>query len=106
MAKIKKVKPLSVDIFDSKYTAYTKNKSKEGATEPGVFETFGADIDTVIEYNKKHPKRVWTMLEGDDGSLWMVQGLHFVNRLKYHLVNEDCSDIEYSSDFEGYFICK
>ena len=42
------------------------------------------DRDEAKSYLKSHPKsRIWTIVEGDDGSQWLEQGWHSVNRIAY-----------------------
>ena len=42
------------------------------------------------------PNRVWTLIEGDSGNLWITNGYHFVNRLNYFIteVPFEGSDVE------------
>ena len=81
--------------FDAKYTHDTSIVSEH--YDDGRLETFGADAKTVAKINQESPNRLWTVVDGDDGELYLVSGYHHVNRV-YHLVTvEECS-----SDFEEY----
>lgn len=68
------MKILSEDEFDAQYTVVTD-----------------ADGDTVrpdhagIDADSKH---LWTVVEGDDDSLYALNGVHLVNRIGY-LVTEE-----------------
>lgn len=45
-----------------------------------MFETFGPELDAVAAAD---PACVWTIVDGEDGDLWLLSGCHLVNRLGY-----------------------
>lgn len=45
-----------------------------------MFETYGAEVEFVKEQD---PSKIWTVLTGDDGGLYLCSGWHYVNRLGY-----------------------
>jgi len=47
------------------------------------FETYGEELDYVRSVYDKDPRRVWTLVDGDDGNLYIVDGYHLVNRVNY-----------------------
>jgi hypothetical protein len=47
-----------------------------------MFETFGPELDAVVAAD---PTCVWTIVDGEDESLWLRSGCHFVNRLGYFI---------------------
>ena len=47
------------------------------------FETYGDELDYVRSIYDTDPRRVWTLVDGDDGNLYIVDGYHLVNRLNY-----------------------
>ena len=47
-----------------------------------LFETYGDEFAFVRRYD---PRQVWTLVDGDDGDLYLISGLHFVNRVGYLL---------------------
>jgi hypothetical protein len=48
---------------------------------PGcLFETYGEELEFV---KRQDPLIVWTLVDGDDGDLYVISGLHFVNRIGY-----------------------
>lgn len=53
-----------------------------------MFETFGAEYEAVREAFSREPMTVWTLLEGDDGELYIKEGFHFVNRMGYFITQE------------------
>lgn len=45
-----------------------------------VFETYGKEL----EFVKKHStKFIWTLVDGDDGELYIIPGYHLANRVHY-----------------------
>lgn len=63
-----------------------------------MFETFGEELNFVIEKAKENIKKIWTILECD-GSLFVSAGYHRVNRLGY-LISEQ----EWESETEEYVL--
>lgn len=47
-----------------------------------LFETYGDEFDFVKRFD---PRRVWTVIDGEDGSLYVRSGFHVVNRVGYLL---------------------
>lgn len=86
--------------FDKHYTYDTTVVSTEfDADQAGMLETYGADLKLVIDIANKTPKRVWTMVDADDG-MYLLQGYHLVNRIYYVITNEEAKseDEEYLID--------
>lgn len=65
-----------------------------------MYETFGAEMDYINQLNETNPKRIWTILEGENDTLTIVAGVLYVNRMGY-LVTEQ----EWKFDNEDY-ICE
>ena len=48
---------------------------------PGcIFETYGEELTFVWEQDARF---VWTLIDGDDGDMYLVSGFHRVNRVGY-----------------------
>ncbi len=47
-----------------------------------LFETYGDEFAFVKRYD---PSKIWTLVDGDDGDLYVISGLHYVNRVGYLL---------------------
>lgn len=43
-------------------------------------ETFGGDLEIIRQLDPQH---VWTVVDGESGSQWIIPGFHFVNRVCY-----------------------
>src|ERR1700730_15839712 len=76
---------LSEDDLDAQYP-FRRNHLNPTATwaygeGPGcLFEPFGQELEFL---RQQDPRNVWTLLDGEDGDLYVVNGFHFVNRLGY-----------------------
>ena len=58
------------------------------------FETYWEQLDFVLKKAQTEPKRNWTLVEGDDGNLYIASGYHLVNRLNYFITHNPC-ELEY-----------
>jgi primosomal protein N'' len=68
-----------VGTFRPIANSFDKNASFDGY----MFETYGQELDFVLDTAKHNSNRVWTIVEGDDGELYIVNGYHLVNRMGY-----------------------
>jgi len=99
----------SDDIFFKKYTVepnqilvkkYAKDKKDIknfqdiAPFEGGMYETFGEEGKYVLEKAKVFPNNVWTILDGDDGNMYIVTGYHWINRMGYLVTKEPWEDME------------
>ena len=86
------------DVFDSKYTHDETIVSEH--YDDGRLETFGADLEKVMEIKQNSPRRLWTMVDDDEGDgTYLVAGFHYVNRICYLVTTE-----EWESDDEEYLL--
>jgi hypothetical protein len=49
------------------------------------FETYGPELEHVLGMTAACPEKVWTLLEGHNGQLYISQGYRLVNRVGYFL---------------------
>lgn len=59
-----------------------------------MYETYDEELDYVFNLAKT-TKKVWTIIEGDDETLYFTSGFHYVNRIGF-LVCE----VEYTEELE------
>jgi len=50
-----------------------------------MFETFGPELAHIRD---TPADRVWTLVEGDEDTLYVLSGFHFVNRLGYFIAEQ------------------
>ncbi|NDD55381.1 hypothetical protein EBZ39_16225, partial [bacterium] len=49
-------------------------------------EVFDNDVMISLDaFEEVNPAHVWTVIDGDDGELYLAEGFHYVNRLGYVL---------------------
>ena len=76
---------------------YTKYKPVTNHIDPNsswggiLFETYGDELEYVK--TKVDENRVWTWLEGDNGSTSVSAGYSIVNRLGYFITEEPFTDL-------------
>jgi hypothetical protein len=67
-----------------------------------MYETFGEDIDYVFNLAKT-TNRVWTIVEGDDDTMFYCAGFHYVNRIGFIVCEVEYKDgqedIQLDTDF-------
>jgi hypothetical protein len=78
---------MTEDEFESQYPLVTNHLNPNAGwafdEHPGcLFETFGEELEFVRQHD---PSTVWTVVDGEDGDLYLVNGHHFVNRIGYLL---------------------
>jgi hypothetical protein len=83
-------KTLSEQEFDENYTLIPNPFNPFAGWTIGdgpgyLFETYGEELAYVRNVD---PRRVWTLLENDDGNPYILSGLRFVNRIG-HFVSEE-----------------
>jgi hypothetical protein len=85
---------LTEDEFDDRYSPMTNHINPSAGWAYGdaggcLFETHGEEFEFVRRYD---PRKVWTLVDGDDGDMYLISGLHFVNRVGYLLTKEPVQD--------------
>ena len=81
---------LTEDEFDDQYALVSNHINPSatwafGDTAGCLFETYGEEFEFVRRYDSR---KVWTIVDGDDGDMYVVSGLHYVNRVGY-LLSQD-----------------
>lgn len=69
--------------FEAKYVPVEWGRTECG--NPALLETYGDELDRV----KKTPvKHIWTVVDGDGGSMVVCAGFHVVNRVNYIITEQ------------------
>lgn len=79
------------DEFEAKY-GEPVNQGKTVCGNPHLLETFGEELEKAIRIAQTHPKRIWTIVDGDDGVSRLIPGLHLVNRINFLQTKKDWED--------------
>lgn len=89
------------DSFDAWEEKYKPIPNTINPNDSNTFETFGTDLEFLKTQEVHH---IWTEIQGDDGNLYIVNGIHWVNRLVYYVTEipwEEGDEIEIlSCEFE------
>lgn len=81
------IKKMTEDEFYEKFHPVTNHIDNNASFSGCMFETYSPEIDFVFDLAKKE-KRVWTIIEGDDDTMFYVTGFHYVNRLGFLITKE------------------
>lgn len=89
------------DDFYARYHPVQNHLDLNASWDGCLFETFGQELMYAWEAGKdeKSCRKIWTLIEGDSGNLWMVPGFHYVNRLGFFITEE-----EWQEDAEEYLM--
>ena len=74
-----------LDAWETKYQPIKNHITGE---DDDKFETYGEELDYVRSVADTEPRRVWTLVDGADGNLYIVDGYHLVNRVNYFITKE------------------
>jgi hypothetical protein len=67
-----------------------KNKIDKNASYDGLmFETYKEELDFVVAQN---PKKIWTIINGESETTWLIAGFHFVDRMGYIISKKEWTD--------------
>jgi sulfatase maturation enzyme AslB (radical SAM superfamily) len=70
------------DEFEEQFKPIQNHLDNNASCNGWMFETYGAELDYVIEQTHKDPFKVWTVVD-NDGLMSITDGYHIVNRMGY-----------------------
>lgn len=76
------MKSITLDEFIEKYEPIDNPYQKEAPFEGKMFETYGKELEEVENYGDKY---IWTVIDGDYETEWIIPGFHRVNREGYFI---------------------
>ena len=82
------VKTLTEDQFHEQFTLVENHLDDNASWDGCMFETFGEEIAHIRELANT-TKRVWTIVEGDDDTLFYCNGMRLVNRIGFLVTEEE-----------------
>lgn len=71
-----------LEAWEAKYKPIKNHIADNGDDK---FETYGEELEFVIAQD---PRCIWTLVDGDDGNLYIVDGYHLVNRINYFVTTQ------------------
>ena len=87
-------KTMTEKDFDTNFTPILNHLEPNSSFSGCMFETYGEEI----EFVKEQPNNtIWTIVTGDDDTMYYISGFHFINRMGYLIMNEPITDddVEY-----------
>jgi hypothetical protein len=82
---------LAYDDWRDAYRPVLNTLRRHAPFDGLMFETFGPELDAVASAD---PACVWTIVDGEDESLWLLSGCHFINRLGYFITERPWAGAE------------
>ena len=82
--------------FFEKYNPMQNPIDKNAAFDGTMYETYGEEIEFI---NIQEPKMIWTIISEED-ELFIIAGLHIVNRIGYIITKEEWENSEEIYKFE------
>ena len=82
------------DNFDEVFKPQQNHLDDNASFNGWMYETYGEELDYVFNLAKT-TKKVWTIIEGDDDTMFYVAGFHYVNRLGFIVC-----EVEYAEETE------
>lgn len=82
------------DLFVDKY----KPEDNPFANSGFIYECSGNEAEYVKAVADNALNRVWTLIDGEDGFLYVSAGMHFVNRIGYVV-----TEVPWETGMEEYF---
>ena len=58
-----------------------------------MFETYGAEYDSVAAAGAENPNKIWTLVDGEDGQTIIINGWAMVNRIGYFITEVPYDDM-------------
>lgn len=112
--KAQKYNMLTDDAFYSTYKTILnpfilqKYKNKEidpslienrEAWQGCMLETYGEELQYVLDTAKTKPLHIWTIVEGDDDTIVISAGYHLVNRMGYLITEQPVQSPDGCEDY-------
>lgn len=82
---------ISEEKFYEDFTPVENHFDDNASFDGCMFETYDEELDYVFELSKKE-KRVWTIIEGEDDTMFYLSGFHLVNRLGFLVTEEEWTE--------------
>ena len=80
------------DDFEEKYTLQKNHIDDNAPYKKYMYETYDEELEYVLKIHKETPKRIWTIINNNEGWEGVCAGYHFVNRMGYLITKEEWED--------------
>jgi hypothetical protein len=82
---------LTEEQFDEQFTLIENHLDDNASWGGAMFETYGEELD-YVRMKAERGNNVWTIIEGDDDTMFIVNGVHLVNRIGYLITREEWTE--------------
>ena len=82
------VKILSEEQFYEQFTPVENHIDDNASWNGAMFETFGEELE-YVKMKAQKGNNVWTLIEGDDDTWYISNGMRLVNRMGYFITREE-----------------
>lgn len=83
---------ITEDEFVTKYTPIKNHLDNSASHDGCMFETYGEELEYINSIRNTEPKRVFTIIDNNDGWTGICAGYHWVNRVGYLITEEEWRD--------------
>lgn len=83
---------MTTDEFFDKYKPVKNHYDKHASWGGCMFDTYGQEHEHVLYMRDFEPRKVWTVVEGCNGDLIVIDGYHHVNRIGYLITEVPCEE--------------
>jgi hypothetical protein len=77
---------LTEEQFEEQFTTVKNHIDTNASWDGCMFETFGEESEHI---NSVSHKNVWTIVEGDDDTIFISNGIRLVNRMGFLITREE-----------------
>ena len=83
---MEKITTLTEEQFESNLQRY--HIDDNAGWNGSMFETFGEELE-YVKMKAQSGNNVWTLVEGDDDTMYISNGMRLVNRMGYFITREE-----------------
>lgn len=85
---------MTIEEWDEEFQPITNVFDLNASFDGTMFETFGSELGFVLGVNSTMPAKVWTYVDGDNGT-YIVDGYCLVNRIGYFITQNARQDDQF-----------
>ena len=82
------VKNLTEEQFEAQFTLVENHIDTNASWGGAMFETFGEELE-FVKMKAQKGNNVWTIVEGDDDTMFVSNGVRLVNRMGFLITREE-----------------
>ena len=79
---------LTEEQFEEQFTLVENHLDDNASWSGAMFETYGEELE-YVQMKARKGNNVWTLVEGDDDTMYISNGMRLVNRMGYFITREE-----------------